>query len=709
MTRFSATALRAVAVTRTSLWALLASLLLSHSAFGVIIYASEGHGTLTEGFTDVTISAPFPASISAGDLLLAVCWARSNETCDTPSGFSAVSVTNVYIGVYCKTAAGSETGNLSVTWTAGSSDHAWAQVYKWTTGATGYTCASLLAASAIHFAATENDIPVDALTVPNDSSLVFYAGSKRFGLAPSTPLAGFTEVADANKTTGSTHTVCSAYVIQTTKANITAGKCDGTDNTADETSVIIAMNLPSVSAPTFDTGVAYVSATATAMTVSFDASASAVTYYCALYASAATPTAAQVKAGTNAHSTVATNTTTGASQNVAITSTDSPVWPYYKPHCVIENAGGLSADSNAGGAFATSPMAAASIVGAGSNEAAQWKALTSVAAGSPAAIATLAYDGQSANFTPGMTLTGGTSGATAIILSDSDGGATGTLTLLITATGFQDNETLTDNWPLAAGAAVANGTASFLFAASDIILGSAYVQPCGNPAGALTIAVDGNYSTTCSGRQTAINNKVWDDSAVAYSGTDIDFYKGNTPPTFQPDFEQVMKTGVAIATIDFTLLSGDADSDALTYGQNTTSPGCSALPHGLTLGATTLTGTPDVENEAGAKLCLYVTDGIDITYWYFTVFPITSWTNTCNVGDSAVNTEGCITALTRGSVDISPATPLCSDVIAANLVSSITPAYMAEIAPGTTVTMLYSSGACHTAGKDFAISIDIRL
>lgn len=69
--------------------------------------------------------------------------------------------------------------------------------------------------------------------------------------------------------------------------------------------------------------------------------------------------------------------------------------------------------------------------------------------------AALAYDTQSANFTAGQVLTGGTSGATARITADADGGTTGTLTLQDIIGTFVDNEAITD--PLG-GAALANGT-----------------------------------------------------------------------------------------------------------------------------------------------------------------------------------------------------------------------------------------------------------
>lgn len=70
---------------------------------------------------------------------------------------------------------------------------------------------------------------------------------------------------------------------------------------------------------------------------------------------------------------------------------------------------------------------------------------------------TLAYDAQTANFTLGGVLTGGTSGATARIIADSDSGATGTLTVKDIIGVFLDNEIITDD---SGGSAKANGTLS---------------------------------------------------------------------------------------------------------------------------------------------------------------------------------------------------------------------------------------------------------
>lgn len=56
----------------------------------------------------------------------------------------------------------------------------------------------------------------------------------------------------------------------------------------------------------------------------------------------------------------------------------------------------------------------------------------------------LAYDAQTANFTIGQVVTGGTSGATATITDDTDAGATGTLSVQSVSGTFQDDETITD-------------------------------------------------------------------------------------------------------------------------------------------------------------------------------------------------------------------------------------------------------------------------
>ncbi len=67
----------------------------------------------------------------------------------------------------------------------------------------------------------------------------------------------------------------------------------------------------------------------------------------------------------------------------------------------------------------------------------------------------LPYDDQSGNFTVGLVVTGGTSGATGKIAVDTDAGTTGTLKLTGVVGTFVDNEAITDS---ATGAATVNGS-----------------------------------------------------------------------------------------------------------------------------------------------------------------------------------------------------------------------------------------------------------
>ncbi len=57
----------------------------------------------------------------------------------------------------------------------------------------------------------------------------------------------------------------------------------------------------------------------------------------------------------------------------------------------------------------------------------------------------LKYDNESGNFAVGLTVTGGTSGATGLILADNDAGTSGFLTLANETGSFQDNEVITDS------------------------------------------------------------------------------------------------------------------------------------------------------------------------------------------------------------------------------------------------------------------------
>ena len=110
------------------------------------------------------------------------------------------------------------------------------------------------------------------------------------------------------------------------------------------------------------------------------------------------------------------------------------------------------------------------------------------------AVATLAYDNQTANYTAGNTITGSTSGATATIIADSDSGTSGTLSLGNVVGTFIDNEVISETGG-GSGSAQANG---ILVEGSAALIGSKTdLHTAGSNAGALpagwaaTLAVSG--------------------------------------------------------------------------------------------------------------------------------------------------------------------------------------------------------------------------
>jgi len=96
----------------------------------------------------------------------------------------------------------------------------------------------------------------------------------------------------------------------------------------------------------------------------------------------------------------------------------------------------------------------------------------------------LNYDAQTANFTVGEIVTGGTSGATAIILEDNNTGTSGTLTLGNISGVFEDNETITDR---GGGSADADGIIDYSYeqitAAPQARIIYAFLAPSGSTAG----------------------------------------------------------------------------------------------------------------------------------------------------------------------------------------------------------------------------------
>lgn len=147
----------------------------------------------------------------------------------------------------------------------------------------------------------------------------------------------------------------------------------------------------------------------------------------------------------------------------------------------------------------------------------------------------LAYDGQSANFTAGLVVTGGTSQAKGVIVSDTDGGATGTLVIRVTdlgrnGAGFIDNEALTDS---STGVAVVNGalnpitaapsnysfyqeTSSFISSGTDTLSAAIHNLP----------AATGNYSYSFTSKAQYVRISAKGNTTDATSSLKIDALVG---------------------------------------------------------------------------------------------------------------------------------------------------------------------------------------
>jgi hypothetical protein len=502
------------------------------------------------------------------------------------------------------------------------------------------------------------------------------------GSANGAPTAGSgqTKLDDTNDAVGST------YYGFTTETATGAGDAQAiTGQIPSITSTVVTV----VTTPTYTSSPTYAKVDNNTVRATFTCNGSSATARGGLYvAGASTPTAAQVAAGTNAHGTAST-ICTGSSQTLDIDASDSPAFPKYDPYVILDISGSYSTVPTT----STVTLDPPTTCGANADQACQYVTLTSVAIGGIAAVATLAYDGQTANFAVGETVTGGTSGAVALIQADTDAGATGTLTLWVSSGTFQNDETLTGN---VNGVAVVNGTATYLYAVNDVLVAPTYVSPGGSGV-ALTIGVDGNASyTSGSERETALNIKVYDYSVGAYASGDIDFVNNDSAPTC-PGFtvESVLLLNSAMSSFDLDNSCTDVEADTLNSAEIGT------LPTGITLNGTTnvTSGTPTVENESGVTIKYLVYDiygalGSKTVIYY----PVASWTVTPNCASTPTTFASCtasINSLTHNSVTVA-ATYAHSALVAVGNVISMSPAAGAQLAPGGTETLTISSGASST-------------
>lgn len=443
--------------------------------------------------------------------------------------------------------------------------------------------------------------------------------------------------------------------------------------------------------PSFSAGPTYSTTSNTQITATFTANAAGETYYCALYApGASAPTAAQVAAGTNAHSAVATGSTTGSSEAHAITASDSPTFPKYDPYCVLYNGTTYSSVPTTSTTATTAPtgfqyVTLASVTATGSEP----KAYNATNG-----LITLNYDTQTANFTVGSVLVDATSGAWGYIRIDADSGASGTLTVDKRSGTFADNDTLYDQ---GGGAALVNGSESAytLIATSDILVAPLTTTPTG---AALTVNTSGQYSYTANGRQYALNALVFHAATNAYLSLPLDAWFNNTAPlgVIPPTQHVVFTNGDAI-DFDATAYFQDADNDTLTYAR------ISSLPTGTTFNPTTghLTGTVSVDATTPVTFLAfdaagdYATQVVNLIVQ--TVFSAPDCTSSLTL---AQNCAQSVVANTFGSVAVAQSYK-CSATIPSGYVISQSPTPGGDMAPASTFSIVASSGnVCSVKSPD---------
>jgi hypothetical protein len=315
-----------------------------------------------------TLDVAYPTGITAGQLLTINYYSRNGggggNNLSIPSGWESLIYQDTLgrTGLIGKVADGTETGTLSLSFPGDGAVSA--QMARFTTGTTGWTLAAQVHATASALSAPTADAPTVALAISEASTLVLVTAGRNKNITPFTaPPANFTQIGEIGNTP---NFLCSAwaYWIQTTATNVPADKFDSAATSSDGStrSTIVSLIAPTptvgpmtgtagiafsltgvmTGAPVFDTAPSVTSQTATAYTVSYEASATATNIYLGAYARGATaPTAAQVEAGTGARGT-ATEATTGAADTIVLTPTDSPAFPTYDIYVVLKGASGYS-------------------------------------------------------------------------------------------------------------------------------------------------------------------------------------------------------------------------------------------------------------------------------------------------------------------------------------------------------------------------------
>lgn len=146
---------------------------------------------------------------------------------------------------------------------------------------------------------------------------------------------------------------------------------------------------------------------------------------------------------------------------------------------------------------------------------------------------TITYGTQTANFTVGKILTGGTSGAKAIILQDSDSGLTGTLTLQMISGTFQSGEVITDDNGTP-GSATTTSTLTWTFTSISGAPKAKVLRVIGTRLFAGNLSDDPTAVAYCAVETTNPIFTTWTVAATSTSGGKVNFPTMGAVKAIQP-------------------------------------------------------------------------------------------------------------------------------------------------------------------------------
>ena len=315
-------------------------------------YTHRSTGTIASNTNGAALNPGAPAGLTAGDLMIL-------RTCSLLDGTAAEDTgwTNIYqendattpsIEVWARIADGGANDAATVDWSGADDSTAWISAYS---GDEHTDLGTIVSASTPSSGGGQvSDLSLGTLDVTVDNTLVDHFACK---VKTATSNDATTLTAPTGGGTTKRAQVLSAdngiFAISSDVAQTTATDHDGSNFTRDGTNetgnvsgVSLSLLSDSAAVPTWDTNANVQSQSAAAFTLQYDASADADNIYCAAFPSGtAEQTGAAIEAGTGAHGT-ATEATTGASDTIVLTPTDSPAFPAYEPQCVLENETGYS-------------------------------------------------------------------------------------------------------------------------------------------------------------------------------------------------------------------------------------------------------------------------------------------------------------------------------------------------------------------------------